>query len=163
MPETVAGRHPAYQCAEKITELAALYDNRRLFAIAGNWGIRWVARATPPCLASFKGNLITKFGKSLAGLLEPVNRFVVPSDCSGKIGNGECHYKGMKSKKTATICNTYWLWRTRQAPSNGFKEFWAKYESNSSFGIVFRRLCRDEAKGHVLTGAGGDDDERAPR
>jgi hypothetical protein len=168
--ETVANpEHPAYQCAEKITELAALYD----IVICS------------PSLATgvsvdLRGHFTAVFGifqgaisdnevwQSLARVREPVNRFVWCCQIAvGKIGNGEANYKEVaKSKEKDCRYNLQLLkdfdFDLDKAHNPVVLKFWAKYAARVNSSIWdFRETVREglEAEGHVLTDCGDDDSD----
>ena len=168
--ETVANpEHPAYQCAEKITELAALYD----IVICS------------PSLATgvsvdLRGHFTAVFGifqgaisdnevrQSLARVREPVNRFVWCRQIAvGKIGNGESNYKDVaKSTEKDVRYNLQLLKDFEFDIDKGHNpialKYWAKFAAriNSSF-WDFRETVREglEAEGHIITDCGDDDSD----
>jgi hypothetical protein len=170
--ETVANpEHPAYQCAEKITELAALYD----IVICS------------PSLATgvsvdLRGHFTAVFGifqgaisdnevrQSLARVREPVNRFVWCRQIAvGKIGNGESNYKDVaKSTEKDVRYNLQLLKDFEFDIDKGHNpialKYWAKFAAriNSSF-WDFRETVREglEAEGHIITDCGDDDRDTA--
>jgi len=170
--ETVANpEHPAYQCAEKITELAALYD----IVICS------------PSLATgvsveLRGHFSAVFGifqgaisdnevrQSLARVREPVNRFVWCRQIAvGKIGNGESNYKEVaKSKEKDCRYNLQLLkdfdFDLDKAHNPVVLKFWAKYAARVNSSIWdFRETVREglEAEGHIITDCGDDDRDTA--
>jgi hypothetical protein len=170
--ETVANpEHPAYQCSEKITELAALYD----IVICS------------PSLASgvsveLRGHFTAVFGifqgaisdnevrQSLARVREPINRFVWCRQIAvGKIGNGEANYKEVAKSKEKDC--RYNLQQLRdfdldldKAHNPTVLRFWAKYAARINSSIWdFRETVREglEAEGHIITDCGDDDRDTA--
>src|SRR4028118_2335668 len=166
--ETVANpEHPAYQCAEKITELAALYD----------------IIICSPSLATgvsvdLRGHFTAVFGifqgaisdnevrQSLARVREPVNRFVWCRQIAvGKIGNGESNYKEVaKSKEKDCRYNLQQLrdidFDLDKAHNPVVLRYWAKYAARINSSIWdFRETVREglEAEGHILTDCPDDD------
>jgi len=170
--ETVANpEHPAYQCAEKITELAALYD----IVICS------------PSLATgvsvdLRGHFTSVFGifqgaisdnevrQSLARVREPVNRFVWCRQIAvGKIGNGEANYQEVaKSKEKDCRYNLQQLrdfdFDLDKAHNPVVLKYWAKFAARINSSVWdFRETVREglEAEGHVLTDCGDDDCDTA--
>jgi hypothetical protein len=170
--ETVANpEHPAYQCAEKITELAALYD----IVICS------------PSLATgvsvdLRGHFTAVFGifqgaisdnevrQSLARVREPVNRFVWCRQIAvGKIGNGESNYKEVaKSKEKDCRYNLQLLkdfdFDLDKAYNPVVLKYWAKFAARINSSIWdFRETVREglEAEGHIITDCGDDDRDTA--
>lgn len=168
--ETVANpEHPAYQCAEKITELAALYD----------------IIICSPSLATgvsvdLRGHFTSVFGifqgaisdnevrQSLARVREPINRFVWCRQIAvGKIGNGESNYKEVaKSKEKDCRYNLQLLrdidFDLDKAHNPVVLKFWAKYAARVNSSIWdFRETVREglEAEGHILTDCPDDDSD----
>jgi hypothetical protein len=170
--ETVANpEHPAYQCAEKITELATLYD----IVICS------------PSLATgvsvdLRGHFTAVFGifqgaisdnevrQSLARVREPINRFVWCRQIAvGKIGNGEANYKEVAKSKEKDC--RYNLQQLRdfdldldKAHNPIVLRFWAKYAARINSSIWdFRETVREglEAEGHIITDCGDDDRDTA--
>jgi len=166
--ETVANPdHPAYQCAEKINELAALYD----IVICS------------PSLATgvsveLRGHFTAVFGifqgaisdnevrQSVARVREPVPRFIWCRQIAvGKIGNGEANYKEVaKSKEKDCRYNLQLLrdidFDLDKAHNPVFLKFWAKYAARINSSIWdFRETVREglEAEGHILTDCPDDD------
>ncbi|MEG4918614.1 plasmid replication protein, CyRepA1 family [Microcoleus sp. B7-D4] len=166
--ETVANpEHPAYQCAEKINELAALYD----IVICS------------PSLATgvsvdLRGHFTAVFGiyqgatsdnevrQSLARVREPVPRFVWCRQIAvGKIGNGESNYKAVATSKEKDCRYNLALLKDfdfdlDKAYNPVVLRFWGKYAARINSSIWdFREAVRDGlvAEGHVLTNCGDDD------
>jgi hypothetical protein len=166
--ETVANpEHPAYQCAEKITALAALYD----IVICS------------PSLATgvsvdLRGHFTAVFGifqgaisdnevrQSLARVREPVNRFVWCRQIAvSKVGNGESNYKEVAKSKEKDC--RYNLQQLRdfdldldKAHDPVVLRYWAKYAARVNSSVWdFRETVREglEAEGHVLIDCGDDD------
>ncbi|MEG4287282.1 DUF3854 domain-containing protein, partial [Microcoleus sp. A006_D1] len=170
--ETVANpEHEAYQCAESINGLAALYD----IVICS------------PSLATgvsvdLRGHFTAVFGiyqgaiadnearQSLARVREPVPRFVWCRQMAvGKIGNGEANYKEVaKSKEKDCRYNLQLLrdidFDLDKAHNPVVLKFWAKYAARINSSIWdFRETVREglEAEGHNITECGDDDGETA--
>jgi hypothetical protein len=170
--ETVANpEHPAYQCAEKITELAALYD----IVICS------------PSLATgvsvdLRGHFTAVFGifqgaisdnevrQSLARVREPVPRFVWCRQIAvSKIGNGESNYKEVaKSKEKDYRYNLQLLkdfdFDLDKAHNPVVLKYWAKFAARINSSIWdFRETVREglEAEGHIITDCGDDDSDTA--
>jgi len=170
--ETVANpEHPAYQCAEKITELAALYD----IVICS------------PSLATgvsvdLRGHFTAVFGiyqgaisdnevrQSLARVREAVPRFVWCRQIAvSKVGNGESNYKEVvKSKEKDCRYNLQLLkdfdFDLDKAYNPVVLKYWAKFAARINSSIWdFRETVREglEAEGHIITDCGDDDRDTA--
>jgi hypothetical protein len=170
--ETVANpEHPAYQCAEKINELATLYD----IVICS------------PSLATgvsvdLRGHFTAVFGiyqgatsdnevrQSLARVREPVPRFVwCRQTAVGKVGNGESNYKAVATSKEKDCRYNLALLKDFEfdldkAYNPTVLKFWAKYAARINSSIWdFREAVREGlvAEGHVLTDCGDDDRDTA--
>jgi hypothetical protein len=168
--ETVANpEHPAYQCAEKITELAALYDIvicSPSLATGVSVELRGHFNAV---FGIFQGAISdNEVRQSLARVREPVNRFVWCRQIAvGKIGNGESNYKEVaKSKEKDCRYNLQLLrdidFDLDKAHNPVVLKFWAKYAARINSSIWdFRETVREglEAEGHVLTDCGDDDSD----
>ena len=166
--ETVANpEHPAYQCAEKINKLAALYD----IVICS------------PSLATgvsvdLRGHFTSVFGifqgaisenevrQSLARVRESVNRFVWCRQIAvSKIGNGESNYKEV-AKSTEKDCR-YNLQLLKdfdfdldKAYNPTVLKYWAKFAARINSSVWdFRETVREGlvAEGHILQDCGDDD------
>ncbi|MEG3959628.1 plasmid replication protein, CyRepA1 family [Microcoleus sp. herbarium2] len=170
--ESVANpEHPAYQCAEKINELAALYD----IVICS------------PSLATgvsvdLRGHFTSVFGiyqgaisdnevrQSLARVREPVDRFVWCRQIAvSKIGNGESNYKEV-AKSTEKDCryNLHLLkefdFDLDKAYNPTVLKYWAKFAARINSSIWdFRETVREGlvAEGHILQDCGDDDRDSA--
>jgi len=167
--ETVSNpENPAYQCAEKINELAALYD----IVICS------------PSLATgvsvdLRGHFTAVFGvyqgatsdnevrQSLARVREPVPRFVwCRQQAVGKVGNGESNYKAVATSKERDCRYNLQLLKDfdfdlDKAYNPVVLKFWAKYAARINSSIWdFRDAVRDGlvAEGHIITDC--DDDDR---
>jgi len=168
--ETVANpEHPAYQCAEKITELAALYDIvicSPSLATGVSVELRGHFNAV---FGIFQGAISdNEVRQSLARVREPVNRFVWCRQIAvGKIGNGESNYKEVaKSKEKDCRYNLQLLrdidFDLDKAHNPVVLKFWAKYAARINSSIWdFRETVREglEAEGHVLTDCPDDDSD----
>jgi len=166
--ETVANpEHPAYQCAEKITELAALYDIvicSPSLATGVSVELRGHFNAV---FGIFQGAISdNEVRQSLARVREPVNRFVWCRQIAvGKIGNGESNYKEVaKSKEKDCRYNLQLLrdidFDLDKAHNPVVLKFWAKYAARINSSIWdFRETVREglEAEGHDITDCGEDD------
>jgi hypothetical protein len=168
--ETVANpEHPAYQCAEKITELAALYDIvicSPSLATGVSVELRGHFNAV---FGIFQGAISdNEVRQSLARVREPVNRFIWCRQIAvGKIGNGEANYKEVAKSKEKDC--RYNLQQLRdfdldldKAHNPVVLKFWAKYAARVNSSIWdFRETVREglEAEGHVLTDCGDDDSD----
>jgi len=168
--ETVANpEHPAYQCAEKITELAALYDIvicSPSLATGVSVELRGHFNAV---FGIFQGAISdNEVRQSLARVREPVNRFVWCRQIAvSKVGNGESNYKEVaKSKEKDCRYNLQLLrdidFDLDKAHNPVVLKFWAKYAARINSSIWdFRETVREglEAEGHVLTDCGDDDSD----
>jgi len=168
--ETVANpEHPAYQCAEKITELAVLYDIvicSPSLATGVSVDLRGHFNAV---FGIFQGAISdNEVRQSLARVREPVNRFVwCRQTAVGKIGNGESNYKEVaKSKEKDCRYNLQLLrdidFDLDKAHNPVVLKFWAKYAARVNSSIWdFRETVREglEAEGHVLTDCPDDDSD----
>jgi hypothetical protein len=168
--ETVANpEHPAYQCSEKITELAALYDIvicSPSLATGVSVELRGHFNAV---FGIFQGAISdNEVRQSLARVREPVNRFVWCRQIAvGKIGNGESNYKEVaKSKEKDCRYNLQLLrdfdFDIDTAYNPTVLKFWAKYAARVNSSVWdFRETVREglEAEGHVLTDCGDDDSD----
>ena len=168
--ETVANpEHPAYQCAEKITELAALYDIvicSPSLATGVSVELRGHFNAV---FGIFQGAISdNEVRQSLARVREPVNRFVWCRQISvGKIGNGESNYKEVaKSKEKDCRYNLQLLrdidFDLDKAHNPVVLKFWAKYAARVNSSVWdFRETVREglEAEGHILTDCPDDDSD----
>lgn len=169
--ESVANpEHPAYQCAEKINELAALYD----IVICS------------PSLATgvsvdLRGHFTAVFGiyqaisdnevrQSLARVREPLPRFIWCRQVAvGKIGNGESNYKEIaKSKEKDCRYNLQLLkdfdFDLDKAYHPIVLRYWAKYAARiNSSTWDFREAVREGliAEGHIIRDCGDDDRDTA--
>jgi len=168
--ETVANpEHPAYQCSEKITELAALYDIvicSPSLATGVSVELRGHFNAV---FGIFQGAISdNEVRQSLARVREPINRFVWCRQIAvGKIGNGEANYKEVAKSKEKDC--RYNLQQLRdfdldldKAHNPTVLRFWAKYAARINSSIWdFRETVREglEAEGHVLTDCGDDDSD----
>jgi hypothetical protein len=170
--ETVANpEHPAYQCAEKIKELAALYD----IVICS------------PSLATgvsvdLRGHFTAVFGvfqgaisdnevrQSLARVRESVPRFVWCRQIAiASVGNGESNYKEV-AKSTEKDCR-YNLQLLKdfdfdldKAYNPVVLKYWAKFAARINSSVWdFRETVREglEAEGHIITDCGDDDRDTA--
>lgn len=166
--ETVANpEHPAYQCAEKINELAALYD---------------IVICSPSLATGVSvdlwGHFTAVFGiyqgaisdnevrQSLARVREPVPRFVWCRQIAvGKVGNGESNYKAVANSKEKDCRYNLQLLKDfdfdlDKAYNPVVLKYWAKYAARINSSIWdFRETVREGlvAEGHVLTDCGDDD------
>src|SRR4028118_2112735 len=166
--ETVANpEHPAYQCAEKITELTALYDIVISSpTLATGVSVTLCGHFTA-VFGIFQGAISdNEVRQSLARVREPVPRFVwCRQIAAGKIGNGESNYKEVaKSKEKDCRCNLQQLrdfdLDLDKAHDPVVLRFWAKYAARVNSSIWdFRETVREglEAEGHVLTDCPDDD------
>jgi hypothetical protein len=168
--ETVANpEHPAYQCAEKINELAALYDIvicSPSLATGVSVDLRGHFNAV---FGIFQGAISdNEVRQSLARVREPVNRFVWCRQIAvGKIGNGESNYKEVaKSKEKDCRYNLQLLkdfdFDLDKAHNPVVLKFWAKYAARVNSSVWdFRETVREglEAEGHILTDCGDDDSD----
>jgi hypothetical protein len=170
--ETVANpEHPAYQCAQKITELAALYDIvicSPSLATGVSVELRGHFNAV---FGIFQGAISdNEVRQSLARVREPVNRFVWCRQIAvGKIGNGEANYKEVAKSKEKDC--RYNLQQLRdfdldldKAHNPTVLRFWAKYAARINSSIWdFRETVREglEAEGHILTDCPDDDRDTA--
>ncbi|MDP8932570.1 MAG: DUF3854 domain-containing protein [Cyanobacteriota bacterium] len=170
--ETVANsEHPAYQCAEKITELAALYDIvicSPSLATGVSVELRGHFNAV---FGIFQGAISdNEVRQSLARVREPINRFVWCRQIAvGKIGNGEANYKEVAKSKEKDC--RYNLQQLRdfdldldKAHNPTVLRFWAKYAARINSSIWdFRETVREEleAEGHIITDCGDDDRDTA--
>jgi hypothetical protein len=168
--ETVANpEHPAYQCAEKITELAALYDIvicSPSLATGVSVDLRGHFNAV---FGIFQGAISdNEVRQSLARVREPINRFVWCRQIAvGKIGNGESNYKEVaKSKEKDCRYNLQLLrdidFDLDKAHNPVVLKFWAKYAARVNSSVWdFRETVREglEAEGHVLTDCPDDDSD----
>jgi hypothetical protein len=170
--ETVANpEHPAYQCAEKITELAALYDIvicSPSLATGVSVELRGHFNAV---FGIFQGAISdNEVRQSLARVREPINRFVWCRQISvGKIGNGEANYKEVAKSKEKDC--RYNLQQLRdfdldldKAHNPTVLRFWAKYAARINSSIWdFRETVRFGlvAEGHIITDCGDDDRDTA--
>jgi hypothetical protein len=170
--ESVADpEHPAYQCAEKINELVALYD----IVICS------------PSLATgvsvnLRGHFTAVFGifqgaisdnevrQSLARVREPVNRFVWCRQIAvSKVGNGESNYKEVaKSTEKEVRYNLHLLkdfdFDLDKAYNPTVLKYWAKFAARINSSIWdFRETVRFGlvAEGHILQDCGDDDRDSA--
>jgi len=166
--ETVANPdHPAYQCAEKINELAALYDIvicSPSLATGVSVELRGHFNAV---FGIFQGAISdNEVRQSLARVREPIKRFVWCRQISvGKIGNGEANYKEVAKSKEKDC--RYNLQQLRdfdldldKAHNPTVLRFWAKYAARINSSIWdFRETVREglEAEGHDITDCGEDD------
>ena len=170
--ETVANpEHPAYQCAEKINELAALYD----IVICSPSLATGVSVDLP-------GHFTAVFGiyqgatsdnevrQSLARVREPVPRFVwCRQQAVGKVGNGESNYKAVATSKEKDCRYNLALLKDfdfdlDKAYNPVVLRFWGKYAARINSSIWdFREAVRDGlvAEGHTLTNCGDDDRDTA--
>src|SRR4028118_1933117 len=170
--ETVANpEHPAYQCSEKITELAALYDIvicSPSLATGVSVELRGHFNAV---FGIFQGAISdNEVRQSLARVREPINRFVWCRQISvGKIGNGESNYKEVaKSKEKDCRYNLQLLrdidFDLDKAHNPVVLKFWAKYAARINSSIWdFRETVREGlvAEGHILQDCGDDDRDTA--
>jgi len=170
--ETVANpEHPAYQCSEKITELAALYDIvicSPSLATGVSVDLRGHFNAV---FGIFQGAISdNEVRQSLARVREPVNRFVWCRQIAvGKIGNGEANYKEVAKSKEKDC--RYNLQQLRdfdldldKAHNPTVLRFWAKYAARINSSIWdFRETVREGlvAEGHIITDCGDDDRDTA--
>ena len=170
--ETVANpEHPAYQCSEKITELAALYDIvicSPSLATGVSVELRGHFNAV---FGIFQGAISdNEVRQSLARVREPINRFVWCRQISvGKIGNGEANYKEVAKSKEKDC--RYNLQQLRdfdldldKAHNPTVLRFWAKYAARINSSIWdFRETVREGlvAEGHIITDCGDDDRDTA--
>jgi hypothetical protein len=170
--ETVANpEHPAYQCSEKITELAALYDIvicSPSLATGVSVELRGHFNAV---FGIFQGAISdNEVRQSLARVREPINRFVWCRQIAvGKIGNGEANYKEVAKSKEKDC--RYNLQQLRdfdldldKAHNPTVLRFWAKYAARINSSIWdFRETVREglEAEGHIITDCGDDDRDTA--
>jgi hypothetical protein len=166
--ETVANpEHPAYQCVQKITELAALYDIvicSPSLATGVSVELRGHFNAV---FGIFQGAISdNEVRQSLARVREPVPRFVWCRQIAvGKIGNGEANYKEVaKSKEKGCRYNLQQLrdfdLDLDKAHNPTVLRFWAKYGARINSSIWdFRETVREglEAEGHILTDCPDDD------
>ena len=166
--ETVANpEHPAYQCAEKITELATLYDIvicSPSLATGVSVELRGHFNAV---FGIFQGAISdNEVRQSLARVREPVNRFIWCRQIAvGKIGNGEANYKEVaKSKEKDCRYNLQLLrdidFDLDKAHNPVVLKFWAKYAARINSSIWdFRETVREglEAEGHDITDCVEDD------
>jgi hypothetical protein len=170
--ETVANpEHPAYQCSEKITELAALYDIvicSPSLATGVSVELRGHFNAV---FGIFQGAISdNEVRQSLARVREPINRFVWCRQIAvGKIGNGEANYKEVAKSKEKDC--RYNLQQLRdfdldldKAHNPTVLRFWAKYAARINSSIWdFRETVREGlvAEGHIITDCGDDDRDTA--
>jgi hypothetical protein len=168
--ETVANpEHPAYQCAEKITALAALYDIvicSPSLATGVSVELRGHFNAV---FGIFQGAISdNEVRQSLARVREPVPRFIWCRQIAvGKIGNGESNYKEVaKSKEKDCRYNLQLLrdidFDLDKAHNPVVLRYWAKYAARVNSSIWdFRETVREglEAEGHVLTDCPDDDSD----
>ena len=168
--ETVANpEHPAYQCSEKITELAALYDIvicSPSLATGVSVELRGHFNAV---FGIFQGAISdNEVRQSLARVREPVNRFVWCRQIAvGKIGNGESNYKEVaKSKEKDCRYNLQLLrdidFDLDKAHNPVILRYWAKYAARVNSSVWdFRETVREglEAEGHILTDCPDDDSD----
>jgi len=166
--ETVSNpEHPAYQCAETLTELAALYD---------------IVIATPTLATgvsvALRGHFTAVFGifqgaisdnearQSLARVREPIPRFVwcrqIPV---ASIGNGSANYREVAASKTKDVRYNIHLLKDfdfdiDQATDSVALRFWAKYAARvNTSAWDFRESVREGllAEGHILQSCSDDD------
>jgi hypothetical protein len=170
--ETVANpEHPAYQCSEKITELAALYDIvicSPSLATGVSVELRGHFNAV---FGIFQGAISdNEVRQSLARVREPINRFVWCRQISvGKIGNGEANYKEVAKSKEKDCRYNLQLLRDfdldlDKAHDPVVLRYWAKYAARVNSSIWdFRETVREglEAEGHIITDCGDDDRDTA--
>jgi len=170
--ETVANpEHPAYQCAEKINELAALYDIvicSPSLATGVSVDLRGHFTAV---FGIFQGTISdNEVRQSLARVREPVPRFVWCRQIAvSKIGNGESNYKEVaKSKEKDCRYNLQLLrdidFDLDKAHNPVVLRYWAKYAARINSSIWdFRETVREglEAEGYIITDCGDDDRDTA--
>jgi hypothetical protein len=166
--ETVSNpEHPAYQCAEKIDGLAALYD---------------IIICTPTLATGvsvdLRGHFSAVFGifqgaisdnearQSLARVREPVPRFVwcrqIPV---ASIGNGSANYREVANSKTKDVRYNLHLLKELDFDIDSASDpvalrFWAKYAARvNTSAWDFRDSVREGllAEGHVIRSCSDDD------
>ena len=168
--ETVANpEHEAYQCAEKIDGLAALYD---------------IVICTPTLATGvsvdLRGHFTAVFGifqgaiadnevrQSLARVREAVPRYVWCRQIAvGSIGNGSANYRELQNSKTRDVRYNIHLLKDFDFDIDAATDpvvlrSWAKYGARVNTSICdFRDSVREglEAEGHLIRSCSNDDAE----
>ncbi|MEG4521135.1 MULTISPECIES: plasmid replication protein, CyRepA1 family [unclassified Microcoleus] len=170
--ETVANpEHPAYQCAEKINELAALYDIvicSPSLATGVSVDLRGHFTAVVGIYQGATSD--NEVRQSLARVREPVPRLVWCRQIAvGKVGNGESNYKAVATSKEKDCRYNLALLKDFEfdldkAYNPVVLKSWAQYAARINSSIwEFREAVRDglEAEGHNITNCGDDDRDTA--